>query len=122
MRGAVSVELVVVLPAFLALIFGIIQGGLFFHARTVALAAAQEGVRAASSLDGTAGDGATAAAQFLSKAGGDAALSDSTVAPQRTPTEATVTVSGFAPSVLPGWTGPRVVQTATSPVERFTGP
>lgn len=117
-----SVELVIVAPVVLALIFGIIQGGLFFHARTVALAAAQEGVRAASGLDATPSDGEAAAREFLAKAGGSGALRDAAVQPRRGATEAAVTVSGFAPSVLPGWTGPRVVQTSQMPVERWTAP
>ena len=115
-------EMAIVLPAFLALLFGIIQGGLFFHARTVALAAAQEGVRAASSLDATPADGSSAAREFLTKAGGPLTLTGTSVTPTRNATEASVTVSGYAPSVLPGWDGPRVVQTASAPVERVTGP
>lgn len=114
--------MVIVAPMVLALIFGIVQGGLFFHARTVALAAAQEGVRAASGLDATAADGAVAAREFLAKAGGPSTLSDAAVQPQRSTTQASVTVSGFAPSVLPGWTGPRIVQTSQMPVERWTAP
>jgi Flp pilus assembly protein TadG len=41
-RGSVSIELVILLPALFALMFLGMQAALIYHARTVAIAAAQE--------------------------------------------------------------------------------
>lgn len=43
-RGVSSIELAVIAPSLLFLIFLVIQAGLFFYARSVALQAAREGV------------------------------------------------------------------------------
>lgn len=109
-------------PLLLTLIFGIVQAALFFHARTVALAAAQEGVRVIRVEDGTPAAGRTAALDFLAKAGGSGVLSGVEVQPYRGPGQARVVVSGTAPSVLPVWDGPVIRQEAAAPVERITGP
>lgn len=97
------------------------QAALFYQARTVAIAAAQEGARAAGAQHGSEADGATAANDFLTEAGGDDVLTTTSTNVQRTPTTATVTVTGFSLSVIPGW-NIRITQTATVPVERLTAP
>ena len=43
-RGASAVEFAVIAPTLLLLIFFIIQGGLYFYGRSVALQAARDGV------------------------------------------------------------------------------
>jgi Flp pilus assembly protein TadG len=43
-RGASAVELAVIAPSLLLLIFFVIQGGLYFYGRSVALQAARDGV------------------------------------------------------------------------------
>ena len=48
------------------------QAALFYHARTVAIAAAQEGARAAGAENGTAAAGSARARDFLTDTGGDA--------------------------------------------------
>src|SRR5688500_14353516 len=68
--GSASLELVVIFPAVLALIFGAVQIALFFHARNVALAAAQEGARAAAAQHGTAAAGGSSTWAFLDRVGG----------------------------------------------------
>lgn len=119
-RGSVTIETVVLVPALFALMFTGVQAGLWYHARTVALAAAQEGARAAALEGATAGQGTTAALAFVAAAGGADVLPGVTATGTRTPATASVTVSGTALSVVPGWT-PSVTQTATYPVERITG-
>ena len=44
--GSVSLEIAILAPALLLLVFSIVQGGLWFHARNLAQAAAQEGAAA----------------------------------------------------------------------------
>lgn len=55
--GAATTELVIIAPVFLFMILLIVQLGLYFHAISVASAAAQEGAHDASLLDATVADG-----------------------------------------------------------------
>ena len=118
-RGSASIQMVVLLPALFAVMFLGMQAALYYHARTVAIAAAQEGARAAAAETGTTGRGTAAALDFVADAGGDDVLTAVSVAGARTPTAATITVTGRALSVIPGWK-PRLQQSATAPVERLT--
>lgn len=119
--GSVTVELVILLPALFAVMFLGMQAALYHHARTVAIAAAQEGARAAGAENGQAGNGVSAASAFVHQAGGDDVLLHAQANADRSATTATVTVQGFSLSVIPGWS-PRVQQSATVPVERLTSP
>lgn len=118
-RGSVSVQLVILMPVLFSVMFLGVQGALFYHARTVAIAAAQEGARAAAAETGTTGQGTAAASSFVAQAGGADVLADVSVSGSRTATTATVTVQGRSLSVIPGWSPP-VAQSATVPVERTT--
>ena len=116
-----SIELVILLPALFAVMFLGMQAALVYHARTVAIAAAQEGARAAGAERGRESDGVGAADDFIAEAGGDDVLTGTSTRADRTATTATVTVTGFSLSVIPGW-NPRITQSATVPVERLTDP
>ena len=120
-RGAATVELVILLPALFAVLFLGMQAALFYHARTVAIAAAQEGARAAGAENGTVSDGIAAASSFIADAGGTDVLRRSSTTANRATTTVTVTVSGQSLSVIPGW-NPVVTQSASLPVERLTAP
>ncbi len=120
-RGSVSIELVILLPVLFAVMFLGMQAALFYHARTVAIAAAQEGAQAAGGENGKPADGVSAASSFLADAGGDDVLKDAIATADRTPTRVTVTVRGHSLSVIPGWS-PVIVQSASLPVERLTAP
>ena len=116
-----SIELVILLPALFAVMFLGTQAALFYHARTVAIAAAEEGARAAGAERGRESDGVGAADDFIAEAGGDDVLTGTSTSADRTATTATVKVTGFSLSVIPGWTV-RITQSATVPVERLTDP
>jgi Flp pilus assembly protein TadG len=120
-RGSASVELVILLPVLFAVMFLGMQAALFYHARTVAIAAAQEGARAAGAENGKTSDGINAAYAFISDAGGNDVLSGANTSANRTPTTVTVTVTGHSLSVIPGW-NPVITQSASLPVERLTAP
>jgi len=109
-----------VFPVVLFLIFGIIQGALWFHARHVALGAAQEGARVVAAEGG--GDGEARAVEFIANLTGGTLIRNVIVRESATAQTATVTVNGRAPSLIPGVDGLPVTQTATAPVERFTRP
>ncbi len=106
-------------PALLTLIFITGQAGLYFYARSIALAAAQEGARAAASAAATPAEGSAAAHRFLDRAGGDL-LSGAAVTASRDLARVRVTVSGRSLSLVPGYDGFAVSQEARAPVERVT--
>ncbi len=120
--GFMTLELVVLFPVLLLLIFGCIQGALFFHGRNAVLAAAEQGVRAGR-IDGASSPGAVAMAQarqFLADTGEVDNLSELTIVPTLTADQLRVTVTGRTVSLLPGIPGPQVSQTASGRLERFT--
>lgn len=43
--GVATLELTVLFPVVLLIVFGVIQGALYFHGRNAAMAAAEQGVR-----------------------------------------------------------------------------
>jgi hypothetical protein len=111
--------MVILMPVLFSVMFLGLQAALFYHARTVAIAAAQQGARAAAAEIGSASDGIAAATSFVAAAGGPDVLENASVSGSRSATQATVTVRGVALSVIPSWS-PMVQQSATVPVERLT--
>src|SRR3546814_21161193 len=86
--GSVSIELVILLPALFAVLFVGMQAALYYHARTVAIAAAQEGDRAAGAEGGSESRGVNAARGFIADVGEDG-LQGPHAAGERTATPAT---------------------------------
>ncbi|WP_425463593.1 TadE/TadG family type IV pilus assembly protein [Micromonospora olivasterospora] len=120
-RGANPVELAVVMPAILVLLFGSIQVAAWFVARATALNAAQSAVNAQRVHLAPPGAGEARAVAFLTTAGdwlvgweqpGPACVTDTT--------EVTCTVTGRSLSVVPG-VDFAVRQTAHGTAERWTG-
>ena len=109
--------MVVLLPALFGLMFFGMQAALMFQGRALALAAAQEGARAASAEHGTVEQGVGAAQSFLATS--TAGLTGTSVTGTRTATQSTITVTTTTLSVIPGWT-PTITQLASLPVERVT--
>ena len=118
-RGSVSLELAIAFPVVLLLVTALLQYGLWFFARTVALAAAQEGVTAARVLDAVPADGVERAAQYIEDNGADTLMAPTVVATSPTAGIVVVEVSGRSLSVVPGMTL-TVTQSAQGPVESFT--
>lgn len=116
-RGSATLETVILWPAVFLLIFGMLHGGLWFHARNVALTAAQEGARAASVNEGVGG--AERAARFLASTKGMVDVHDITQAADQD--SVTVTVHGSSPTLIPGW-HVDVSQSSTAPIKRWTTP
>jgi Flp pilus assembly protein TadG len=110
-------ETVIVFPCVLILIWGALQTGLWFHARDVCLAAAEEGARTGAVLDGSSGAAVAAANAFLAQAA--RGLVESTSVSASRGREVVVTVTGKGLSIVPGWPV-RIRQTARLPVERKT--
>ena len=113
--------MLLVLPALFAIVILAVQGAFFYHAHTLAIAAAEEGARTAATLHSTASQGVTAATDFIAGVGGDKVLTDVQVGAERTDTVARIIVTGNCASLIPGW-NPRVAAAASAPVERVTAP
>jgi len=97
--------------------FAVVQVGLVFYARSLALAAATQGVNAGRGFNAPAGTADAAARGFLDQAGDG--LADQNISVIRTTTDVRVTVTGVAISVLPGVTF-RINQTAHGSIEQPT--
>lgn len=115
--GSVSTELVIVLPAVIALTFLGIQAGMLFHARQVVLAAANQGAQAAASEYGTAADGQAGAEAFLAQTG-DSALMSWSVRADRTAEQVVVRIVAEPYSAIPFWSL-SVSGQASMPTERI---
>ncbi len=120
-RGSVTLEVSILAPVLLLVVFTIIQVGLWSYARSLALGAAQEGVAAGRAYRAPAEAGRVRAQAFLEATAGDSLLA-SAVTSSATAGGLRVEVTGRALSVLPGVPGLPVRQYAEGPIERFTTP
>jgi Flp pilus assembly protein TadG len=120
-RGSATIEIAVLAPVLLLVVFTIVQVGLWSYARSLALGAAQEGVAAGRAYRAPAEAGRIRAEQFLATSAGDSLLAPAVVA-RATPSTVRVEVTGRAQSVLPAVPGLPVRQHAEGPIERWTAP
>ncbi|RLP91555.1 MULTISPECIES: TadE/TadG family type IV pilus assembly protein [unclassified Micromonospora] len=121
-RGANPVELAVVMPLILVLLFASLQVAAVFLARSTALNAAQSGVNAQRLYDAPDGAGVASATRFLKATGGWlVGWGKTDPSCVTTATEVTCTVRGRSLSVVPG-VDFAVEQTAHGTVERVTTP
>lgn len=116
-HGSASTELVIAMPALLLLVLASVHLGLWYHARHIASAAAEEGARAASFAGANNSAGPTEASQFIDQVGPNVVI-DRQITVDHTATNVTVTVTGHAPAVIPGLTM-SVTASATAPRETF---
>jgi Flp pilus assembly protein TadG len=121
-RGSATLEIAVLGPALLLLVFTLVQVGLWYYARSLAIAAAQEGVAAGRAYGAGIDTGVERAQAFLDRSAGDSLLQPAVTATGSTPTLVRIEVAGRSQSVLPGVPGITVRQAAQAPVERFTLP
>jgi Flp pilus assembly protein TadG len=63
--GEATASFVIIFPLFLLMFMGLVQWGLYFHARSQVAAAAQDAARAAQGVDGTPEDGRAVASSLL---------------------------------------------------------
>src|SRR5919206_411439 len=98
------------------------QAGLWFYARSLALAAAQEGVTAGRAYHAPATAGPVRARAFLSEQAGDSLTGTTVSSSGTTAAVVRITVTGQSLSVLPGLPGMAVIQSAQGTREHFTIP
>jgi Flp pilus assembly protein TadG len=125
-RGASAIELSIVAPVFLLLIFTLIQGALLLYARNIALSAAREGVSDVRLFQPDEYDAAADAAMkerirsYVTTVGNNTLVKpDPEIAYDAGDSgRATVTVSGEAISLLPG-IDLTVERSASMEIEQF---
>ena len=120
-RGASSIELVLLAPIVILCILLVGQFAMWYQARHVAIAAAQEGAREARDLaQGIPwqGPAVVVATNYAHQIGGSL-LKGVSATPVGNGDQRGVTVSGTAPSILPlPWTF-RISETSEGPTECF---
>jgi Flp pilus assembly protein TadG len=112
-----SLQFAVIVPALMLATFGLIQVGLWLHARNVAAEAVTAAADVARSYDGDPA-AATQAARRIAAVGG---LTDVALTVSRQPTSVSVTMVARPPVIFDLGLG-RITETATAPLERVTTP
>jgi Flp pilus assembly protein TadG len=118
-RGSHTVEGIIVLPVLFGIFFLVIQGAVWVHAGNIAQASASSAYNSARLYDASAADGVAAGTAAAQQSG--TVLIGTAVAVDRTATTVTVTVTGNAPTLVPGW-NTFVERSVSGPVERWIAP
>ena len=118
--GSSALEMAVIFPVTIFIVFGIVQFGIWYHANDIAQAAAQQAVRSASAYGATQTDGSTEAGKVLNE-NAHGLIIHTQITCSRGAQTATVTVTGEAIQVIPFIPLP-VKAIATAPVEAFRAP
>ncbi|MFJ3714120.1 TadE family protein [Streptomyces sp. NPDC090053] len=121
-RGDASIQMAIVFPFVILATIAVVQASMWFYAREIADAAAREGVAAARSYKSAPGAGADRARDMLERTAGDSLRGAAVSTAGSTGERIRITVSGNAPSMLPGLSGLSVTQSASGAVERWTTP
>jgi len=108
--------MIAAIPLLMLILVTAVQYGLCFHARSVALASAQQGARTSAAMHASLGSGLREARDFAGQTG---ALTNLSVTGSRSATSTTVTVHGDAIRLIPGW-DTQVSQSSPLTVERVT--
>ncbi len=113
--GASTTEFAVLMPVLIVMLLAPVQVALWWHARQVADAAAEEAVDVAQVESSSEAQASAAAFGLLGQAGN---LREASVVVQRGPEEVIVEVRGRAPQLVPGidW---GVTSRAVAPMERL---
>jgi Flp pilus assembly protein TadG len=120
-EGSITLEMVIAFPVAMLAVLLTINAALWYHARNIALAAAQEGVRTARAYGANPGQATTTAMAFAKTTGDGFLLGPSADTTGSTATVVVVRVRGQAVSLIPGL-HLGINQVAHGPVERFTVP
>lgn len=112
-----SLQFTVIVPALMLATFGLIQAGLWLHARNVAA----EAVTAAADVARDYDDDPTAARDAARRIAVVGGLTDVRLTMSRQPDSVSVTMVAKPPVIFPLGFG-RITETATAPVERVTRP
>ena len=117
-RGALTLGYVAALPFLFLFVMVIVQASFWFLAREAALAAARQGADAARALGGSPAAGTAAALAFARQSGSGYLDRPAASSVGSTASTVSVTVTGLAPSLVPGLTV-AVSETVQAPAEEF---
>ena len=117
--GLATLALVLIIPAVVALVAAVAQYVVYYHADHLALAAAQEAVRAAQLADGTEAVAQAQTEDFIDQAGSRLLLDPQVVVSRDEVAQvARAEVRARVPQVLPGFSIVLAAR-ASGPLERF---
>jgi hypothetical protein len=116
-RGGGGIEMAIIFPLLLSLVFGVSHLSLHYLAQQAALSVAQVAVEGERSWLAEPGAGRQRAEQFHARLPG--VLQDVRIQVSNDGQHVTATVTGEPIQVIPWWTT-SVSQTASGPVERLT--
>ncbi|MGW4652339.1 TadE family protein [Kitasatospora sp. NPDC004289] len=117
-RGALSIELALVFPIALFLVFLVVQAALYWYAGQAALTAAREGAEAGRAQGAASDSGARRAGDFLTRVGDLAERVDvKTDTSDATTYRISVTVRPLA--VVPGFDRLLITRRISAPREKF---
>jgi Flp pilus assembly protein TadG len=111
-----ALELSMVVPLAFMMLFALIQGGLWFHGRSVAHHAAQQALDAQRAYNAAPGAGQEAGQSFLNRMGGS--LTGPSINVTDDGNQVSVQVEGNVINLVPGWDG-HVSQRVQAPKEKF---
>lgn len=120
-QGSVTLEIVIAVPVLLTAVLITLNAALWYHARNIALSAAQEGVRTARAHNANPTTSGSNALEFARDTGDGFLLSPAVDTSGTTGTTIVVRVSGKAVTLVPGL-NLTVSQVARGTRERFTTP
>ena len=115
-RGAATLQNTIIAPVLLLVLAVFLHLGIILHANNLAHAAATSAYNAARAYNASSTDGSTAGLAVLNQFGSP--ISGASVAVDRGANTVTVTVTGTAPSFVPGLTT-NIDVTVTGPTERW---
>jgi TadE-like protein len=119
--GSASIEFAITAVAVMAVIFTAIQAATWFWARSIALAAAQEGADAQRAYNASPGAGQARAQAFITST--KDGLTNTTITVTADPAGVQVTVRGHCLTILPGFCNAfPVAATVHGTTEKVTGP
>ncbi|MEV4170175.1 TadE family protein [Nonomuraea sp. NPDC049709] len=120
-RGSVTAEAMITLPVVMSAILACMQVCLLFFAQSVALAAAQHGVRAARAYGASHGSGAGVAKRYAEQTA-SGFLTSISAASTGDASTVRIVVRGHSLSLVPFLPSIDVSEEAAGPIERFTTP
>jgi Flp pilus assembly protein TadG len=120
-EGSITLETVIAFPVAMLAVLLTINAALWYHARDVALAAAQEGVRTARAYGANPIQANSTAMSFARTTGDGFLIGPSVDTRGSTAANVVVRVRGEAVALIPGL-HLQISQVAHGPIERFTVP
>lgn len=119
-RGSAPIQVAIIFPVVILLIFGIVQGFAIAWAHNAIATAAREGVSAGRMYGAGPGDGAAKARRAAADLGGNLLTGVHVSTAGTTRDRMSIRVEGRAVSLVPGLQSISVSSSTSSPIEQWT--